>query len=91
MLVNQVIKLKLLNLESSDFDALIQVQVQYQKACQFVSQFVFDNQFELNSNKLSHLLYHQVRDKFNLKAQLTSSVFKTVTARYKTVQTQLRQ
>lgn len=91
MLVNQVIKLKLLNLQSSDFDALIQVQLQYQKACQFVSQFVFDNQFELNSNKLSHLLYHQVRDKFNLKAQLTSSVFKTVTARYKTVQTQLRQ
>lgn len=91
MLVNRVIKLKLLNLQNSDFESLLCVQVQYQKACQFVSQFVFDNQFELNSNKLSNLLYHQVREKFNLKAQLASSVFKTVTARYKTVQTQLQQ
>lgn len=63
---------------------------QYRQACNFVSQYLFDNKFEMNSNKLSKILYRDVRGKFGLKSQLAQSVFRTVTARYKTVQEQLR-
>ncbi|MFC6171626.1 RNA-guided endonuclease TnpB family protein [Loigolactobacillus jiayinensis] len=91
ILLNQVIKLRLTNVAPPVTTALIQVQTQYMQACQFVSDYVFNHDFELNSNKLSHVLYHDIRQRFALKAQLASSVFKTVTARYKTVQSQLRQ
>ena len=51
---------------------------QYCLACNFVSQYIFDNDFVLNSNQLNKLPYHCVRERFNLKSQLTQSVFKAV-------------
>lgn len=63
----------------------------YMDACNFVSRFVFDNGFCLNSNSLHKKLYREVRAKFGLKSQFACSVFKTVTARYKTVREQLAQ
>ena len=68
-----------------------QMSEQYRRACNFVSQYVFDNDFELNSAKLNKVLYREVRSKFALKSQLAQSTFRTATARYKTVQTQLEQ
>ena len=64
---------------------------QYRQACNFVSQYIFDNDFELNSSKLNKVLYREVRAKFTLKSQLAQSTFRTTTARYKTTQTQLAQ
>ena len=61
----------------------------YRSACNSVSAYVFDNGFEMNSSKLSRVLYHEVRGRHGLKSQLAQSVFKTVTARYKTVKEQL--
>lgn len=68
-----------------------QMTEQYRQACNFISQYVFDNGFELNSNAIQKVLYKDVRSLFGLKSQLTTSSFKTVTARYKTVKTQLSQ
>ena len=68
-----------------------QMSEQYRRACNFVSQYVFDNDFELNSAKLNKMLYREVRSKFALKSQLAQSTFRTATARYKTTQTQLEQ
>lgn len=68
-----------------------QMSEQYRQACNFVSQYIFDNDFELNSTKLNKVLYSEVRYKFSLKSQLAQSTFRTATARYKTVQTQLTQ
>lgn len=62
----------------------------YRQACNWVSAYVFEHGFELNYMKLNKVLYHEAREKFGLKANLTQSVFRTVTARYKTVQEQLR-
>ena len=62
----------------------------YRRACNWVSAYVFEHGFELNYMKLNKVLYHEAREKFGLKANLTQSVFRTVTARYKTVQEQLR-
>lgn len=63
----------------------------YRQACNYVSEYIFNNSFELNSNKLNKELYFIVRDKFKLNSQLTQSVFRTVTARYITLKTQLSQ
>ena len=63
----------------------------YCDACNYVSEYVFNNGFPLNSNKVQEVLYSDVRIRFRLKSQLAVSVFKTVTARYKTVKEQLWQ
>jgi len=64
---------------------------QYRQACHYVSEYIFDNGFELNAYELQKALYYVIRDKFSLKAQMAVSVFRTVTARYKAVQEQMRQ
>lgn len=70
---------------------LQQMTEQYRLACNFVSEYIFSHDFEMNSNKLNKILYHDIRESFGLKSQLAQSVFRTVTARYKTVQEQLHQ
>ena len=80
----KTIKLKL-NVSQYQIALLKEMTEQYRKACNFVSQYVFDNEFDLNSNRLNKDLYTEVRSAFGLKSQLTQSTFKTVTARYKTV------
>ena len=70
----------------SAFDTLIA----YRDACNYVSQYVFHHEFVLRQSDLQRALYHELREQFGLKSQMTQSVFKTVIARYKTVQTQLR-
>lgn len=91
MNVGLTIKARLLDLTIEQQNDLKHMQEQYRKACNFVSEYVFNHGFVLNSVALSNSLYHTVRSEFGLKAQLASSVFKTVTVRYKNVQTQLRQ
>ena len=63
----------------------------YADACTFISQYVFDHGFIINSLKLQDILYHSLREDFGLKSQFTISAIKTVTARYKTVKEQLYQ
>ena len=70
----------------SAFDTLIA----YRDACNYVSQYIFNHDFALKQSELQSALYHELRKQFGLKSQMTQSVFKTVIARYKTVQTQLR-
>lgn len=73
-------------------DALFkELTVRYAEACTKISKYVFDNGFILNFMKLQKQLYQTVRDEHGLKAQMTISSFKTVTARYKTIQEQLFQ
>ena len=86
----KTIKLKL-NVSQYQIALLKEMTEQYRKACNFVSQYVFDNEFDLNSNRLNKDLYTEVRSVFGLKSQLAQSTFKTVTSRYKSVQTQLSQ
>ena len=89
MNVSITIKSKL-NVDKEDIPKLVEVCEQYRLACNFVSEWIFNNELELNSVNISNNLYHSLRGQFNLKSQFASSVPKTVTARYKTVQDQLR-
>ena len=63
----------------------------YRQACNYISDYIFNNGFILNSVSLSSSLYHELRDRFGLKSQLAQSAIRTVTARYKTVKEQLFQ
>lgn len=83
------VKLKLQNDDTSSlFTTMME---QYRKACNYVSKYVFNHDFCLKQSPLNKALYQDIRAKFDLKAQLTQSVIKTVIARYKTVQKQLAQ
>ena len=90
LLLTKTIKLKLC--VNPEQNAMFKyMSEQYRLACNFVSQYIFENDFVLNSNQLNKLLYNCVREQFNLKSQLTQSVFRTATARYKTTKEQLAQ
>ena len=77
-----------IHVDDADRKLLEQLTAQYAKACNFVSDYMFDNGFPLNYVTLSNCLYQTIRNNFFLKSQMTQSVFKTVTARYKTVKKQ---
>ena len=68
-----------------------QMTEQYRQACNFVSQYIFDNQFDLAYASLNRALYRNLRERFDLKAQLAQSTIKTTIARYKAVREQLHQ
>ena len=56
----------------------------YSDACNYVSYYVFHTH-DLKQFSLNKVLYSTLREKFGLKSQMAQSVFKTVSARYKTV------
>ena len=68
----------------------IEMTSRYTLSCNYISEFVFNNGFELDYTKLQEQIYHSVRVKFGLKSQMTISALKTVCARYKTVDDQLQ-
>ena len=63
----------------------------YSGACNYISEYVFNNGFVLNFMRLQEAIYQDVRETCKLKSQMTISALKTVTARYKTVKEQLLQ
>lgn len=77
--ITKTIKLRLY--VNSEQNAMFrQMSKKYRQACNFVSQYIFDNDFELNSAKLNKMPYREIRSKFSLKSQLAQSTFRTVTA-----------
>lgn len=90
MEIAETLKIRLL---SDDDTNLVfgQTAYQYMSACNYVSQYIFDNGlFYAGAMEIQKQIYHQLRQLFGLKAQMTISVIKTVTAKYNTVDTQLR-
>ena len=64
--------------------ALLRTGGAYRDACNRISQHVFDSGEE-NFYALNKALYHELRDRFGLKAQMAQSAMKTVIAKYRTV------
>jgi predicted transposase len=90
MLLSLTVKAKLKLDNATDAAKFQETGEQYHLACNHVSEYIFNNDFELNTNKIQTKLYPDLRQRFGLKSQLAISVIKTTVARYKTVQTQLR-
>lgn len=68
-----------------------QMTEQYRQACNFVSQYIFDNQFNMAYQSLNKKLYSDLRKLFGLKSQLAQSSIKTAISRYMTIKQQLFQ
>ena len=68
MLLTKTIKLKLY-VNSEQIAMFKQMSEQYRLACNFVSQYIFDNDFVLNSNQLNKSLYHSLILNLNLRNQ----------------------
>ena len=87
MLQTVTVKVKLqVASQVPEFDYLTK---QFRDACNYVSEWIFNHDFNLNQNQINKEIYSQIRKQFKLKAQLTQSVIRAVVARYKTVKTQL--
>lgn len=63
----------------------------YSYACNLISDYIFNHNFETGFMKLQEKIYHKIRNESGLKSQLTISALKTVSAKYKTVKKQLIQ
>ena len=62
---------------------------QYRQACNYVSEYIFNHDFDMKQSRLNKKLYTKLRNLFSLKSQMAQSVIRTVIARYKTVKTQM--
>ena len=91
--MTEVVKTLKLHIHPSEQDILLfkDMTSQYMLACNYISDYVFNNGFILNFIKLQESLYYKIRELYDLKAQLVISSLKTVTARYKAVKEQLFQ
>ena len=74
----------------ADIKSLNDTAEQYRLACNYASQYIYDNNFEFSTIKLNKVIYRDLRSMFNLKSQMAQSVLRTVVARYRTTKTQLR-
>lgn len=88
--LTKTIKLRI-NITPEQENLFRQMTEQYRQACNFVSQYIFNNQFNLAYKSLNKELYNDLREQFGLKSQLAQSSVKTTIARYKTVKQQLFQ
>ncbi len=83
-------KLKLVGLTDEQKASILDTCKHYIAACNYVSEWVFSNGFPLAAGKVQKELYGDVREKFGLSAQLSCCVFRTVSARYRAVRTQMQ-
>ena len=88
--LTKTVKLRI-NITPEQTELFRQMTEQYRQACNFVSQYIFDNQFDLAYLSLNRVLYAEIRSRFGLKSQMAQSSIKTVIAKYKTVKQQLLQ
>lgn len=87
MQVTIKVKLKIINSETAlSFSKTME---QYRQACNYVSKYIFNHDFDTKQSRLNKELYSKLRNLFSLKSQMAQSVIRTVIARYKTVKTQM--
>lgn len=88
--LNRVIKARIVFGNQNDIMKMVESQEAYRQGCNFVSDYIFNHGFQLNATALNKFVYSDLREQFGLKSQMAQSCIRTVVARYKTVQTQLR-
>ena len=75
---------------SEQASKFVAVTEEYRHVCNIVSQWYFNEQFKPTVKVFQKVMYHQLRAESKLNSMMVQSVFRTVLARYRTVQTQLR-
>lgn len=62
----------------------------YARACDWISQKAFEIEIMMNAYDLHKKLYQDIRKNFGLKSQMAITAIRTVTAKYKAVNSQLK-
>ncbi|MFD1550320.1 RNA-guided endonuclease TnpB family protein [Levilactobacillus fuyuanensis] len=88
--LGRTIKLRLYP-DTNQAEQFLAMSKEYQRLTNIVSQWIFENEFQLSWLKINHHLYKIFRQESELNSQMIQSVFRTVSARYKTVREQMRQ
>jgi len=74
--------------QSTQFKAITK---EYQRLCNIVSQWYFDNACKANRKKFNREMYHYLRSESKeINSAMVQSTYRTVEARYKTVEMQLK-
>ena len=88
--ISRTVKSRIVFQSSDDIPKMVASQEAFRQGCNFVSEYMFNNGFPVNSVTLIKHLYNDLRSQFGLKSQMAQSCVRTVIARYRSVQTQLR-
>lgn len=88
--INRTIKSRIIFKDDKDIPKMIESQEAFRQGCNFVSEYMFNNGFPMNTTGLIKILYNDLREQFGLKSQMAQSCVRTVITRYRSVQTQLR-
>ncbi|WP_261809652.1 transposase [Levilactobacillus humaensis] len=88
--LGRTIKLRLYP-DTDQAEQFLAMTQEYQRLANIVSQWIFDHEFQLSWLKIDHQLYKRFRQESELNSQMIQSVFRTVSARYKTVREQMKQ
>lgn len=85
------LKIKLILKNTSDEAKFRHTMEQYRWACNFISQYIFENDFPMNQLKIQKAIYRDIREQYSLKSMMAQSAIRCTIARYKTVKEQLFQ
>ena len=88
--ISRTVKSRIVFQNSDDVPKMVASQEAFRQGCNFVSEYMFNNDFPMNSVALIKQLYNDLRSQFGLKSQMAQFCVRAVIARYRTVQTQLR-
>ena len=80
-----------LHVEEEDIKKLTTLTTTYMNACNYISEYIFNNGFQLSFMKIQDKIYSEIRKIYGLKSQFSISAIKTTAARYKTVKEQMAQ
>ena len=81
------VRLKPTSEQARQFEHVSEV---YRKACNIVSEWYFDNHFNVTRKDFNRDMYYALKDEFpSLNTAMVQSVYRTVKARYDSVETQL--
>jgi len=90
--MKQVITAKLkLKLTSEQKQSVRQTTLAYRDAMNYASQVAFVNNKLSSAAKLQKLVYYDIREKFNLPAQMSCNVPRQVAATYKSLWSKVKQ
>lgn len=87
--ISRTIKSRIIFKNDKDIPKMIESQEAFRQGCNFVSEYMFNNGFPMNTLGLIKILYNDLREQFGLKSQMAQSCVRTVVARYRSLQTQL--
>lgn len=86
--INETFKIQILPTEEQSIK-LREIQNVYLEVCNYISKWIFENEFELKQRTIHDNLYYELRSLFGLSAQITQSAIRSVIGKYKTVEKQL--